>query len=391
VWSHQTTLPIAEVKNATVDQIAYTGFESDADTDKGNWSYVGSSVPGPGKTGQRYYPLAVSTPLTRGLTTAGTYLVSYWAKGSTVQVSGGTVSDATAPSAADADGWVFYQKRVVAAAGTTVKLEVTTGSASLDDVRLHPADAYMITYTYHPLVGVTSQTGPDGVMIYYFYDSLQRLSYIKDQDGNVIKRYQYHYMAAPAPPQTDRTPRWEDVTGSSVCLTAPYGNTGQQQVTQQDNNPDSETFGTTRQITTSNPGACPPSQSAYWVDLDPQQYPYVCEVSPVYGNTGYQLKSQRDNNPNSPTYDQIRQVRGPFDAAGNICKPCGTANNEKWIPPQPGGTGGFCETSYEKVTVENCRYDGAQGGYVTGFAYKFSDNTLSATFYVVNATGCVEF
>jgi YD repeat-containing protein len=29
---------------------------------------------------------------------------------------------------------------------------------------------------------------------YYYYDGFGRLKWIKDQDGNIIKTFQYHYL-----------------------------------------------------------------------------------------------------------------------------------------------------------------------------------------------------
>jgi YD repeat-containing protein len=49
------------------------------------------------------------------------------------------------------------------------------------------------TYTYTPLVGVTSATDAKGLTTYYEYDSLQRLVNIKDKDGNIVKHTDYHY------------------------------------------------------------------------------------------------------------------------------------------------------------------------------------------------------
>jgi len=53
------------------------------------------------------------------------------------------------------------------------------------------------TYTYKPLVGMTSQTEPNGRTIYYEYDGLSRLRLIRDQDNNVIKIFCYNFMGQP--------------------------------------------------------------------------------------------------------------------------------------------------------------------------------------------------
>ena len=54
-------------------------------------------------------------------------------------------------------------------------------------------NAQLTTYTFSPLVGMTSQTDPKGMTTYFEYDSSQRLKTIKDQSGNIIKSYDYHY------------------------------------------------------------------------------------------------------------------------------------------------------------------------------------------------------
>ena len=50
------------------------------------------------------------------------------------------------------------------------------------------------TYTYLPLVGITSMTDPKGETTTYEYDSFQRLMNIKDKDGNIIKHIDYNYQ-----------------------------------------------------------------------------------------------------------------------------------------------------------------------------------------------------
>ncbi|MFW6371000.1 MAG: hypothetical protein ACOC10_07345, partial [Bacteroidota bacterium] len=54
-------------------------------------------------------------------------------------------------------------------------------------------DALITTYSHKPLVGITQQTDPSGVTSYFDYDSFGRLSTVKNDDGKLLKKYDYHY------------------------------------------------------------------------------------------------------------------------------------------------------------------------------------------------------
>jgi hypothetical protein len=54
-------------------------------------------------------------------------------------------------------------------------------------------DAHITSYTYKPLVGMTSMTDPKGMITYYEYDDFNRLKWVKDQSGNILKESTYHF------------------------------------------------------------------------------------------------------------------------------------------------------------------------------------------------------
>lgn len=64
---------------------------------------------------------------------------------------------------------------------------------SVYDLRNQFSGAQVTTYTYKPLVGMTSKTDPRGITTYYEYDSFGRLEFIKDNQQNIIEKYEYHY------------------------------------------------------------------------------------------------------------------------------------------------------------------------------------------------------
>lgn len=75
----------------------------------------------------------------------------------------------------------------------TNNMTLSDGSA-IDEVRVHPSDAQMSTFTYDPLIGMTSSTDENNVTTYYEYDSFGRLHRLLDRDKNVLKEYEYHYQ-----------------------------------------------------------------------------------------------------------------------------------------------------------------------------------------------------
>ncbi len=134
----------------------------------------GNSTIGDAKTGKRSKTGGYNRTLTN--LTAGRYVLSYWQK------SGST--------------WNYVENNNVTVSGTSHQISIPS-SIQVDEIRFYPYTAQMTTYTYEPLVGMTSQTDINNRTTYYEYDGFQRLVLIRDQDRNVIKKICYNYAGQP--------------------------------------------------------------------------------------------------------------------------------------------------------------------------------------------------
>ena len=192
-WGYNNNYLVAIVKNATntLNTAGTTGYkdffydsfeEGDGnstlrDAKTGGYSYVGTTVP---------------FSRTVNHIDNGFYTLTYWSETSGV--------------------WTFHSQPVTVS-GNSYSINI---SGQIDDVRLFPVTAQMTTYTYGPLVGITSATDTKGEITYYEYDALQRLINIKDKDQNIIKNITYHYQGDPAPNNSGIS--LENVTGTAITL-----------------------------------------------------------------------------------------------------------------------------------------------------------------------------
>lgn len=153
LWGYTNTFPIAEVKNAPVNSCFFTSFEEDGTI-------------GLARTGTRYLAASSYTFPSVYSPLASATVMSYWYYSGNV--------------------WSFSGEIPYS---TTISI---TGTA-IDEVRAYPKGARMTSYTYDPLGGMTSAMDANGITVYYEYDSSNRLIAVKDNDGNVLKHYEYSY------------------------------------------------------------------------------------------------------------------------------------------------------------------------------------------------------
>jgi len=64
---------------------------------------------------------------------------------------------------------------------------------SINNLRTLLPNARVTTLTHLPMVGVHTVTDPRGRTIYYSYDTHHRLLYVKDHEGKVLSKNEYHY------------------------------------------------------------------------------------------------------------------------------------------------------------------------------------------------------
>jgi YD repeat-containing protein len=126
----------------------------------------------------------------------------------------------------------------------------------LNNLRSIPG-AFVTTYTYKPLVGMTSQTDANSHTVYYTYDAFNRLQLIKDQDGKIVKKICYNYAGQVEDCSISVAPLWT-ATGNLRCATSGGVNTGYQEAEQRDNNPNSPTYNQLQWVSNGyNTTACP--------------------------------------------------------------------------------------------------------------------------------------
>jgi YD repeat-containing protein len=178
VWGYNSTYPIAEARNAIASQIFYTSFEGGS---TGNWALNGNVLTTGGITGKNSF----NGTLTATIPIETDFILTAWTKdNANISVYGGGAGTVLATRGQ----WKLMQWIL----NNNGDVQIT--GDNLDEVRLYPKKALMTTYTYDPVIGVTGQCDASNKISYYEYDSFGRLKLIRDQDGYILKTFDYKYQ-----------------------------------------------------------------------------------------------------------------------------------------------------------------------------------------------------
>lgn len=88
----------------------------------------------------------------------------------------------------DGGEWKFAQAQY-----TGPTMSVGAAGKKIDHVRVFPEDGGMTSYTWYPGHLLRSETDSRGVTVSYDYDTLGRLTRIRDNDGEPVAGYDYRY------------------------------------------------------------------------------------------------------------------------------------------------------------------------------------------------------
>jgi hypothetical protein len=249
IYGYNKQYPVAEIKNASVNEVAYSSFE---DADKGNFTYTGAENVTTAMTGNQSWNLAAGSITKTGLTTSKAYTVSYWLKDGTGTV---TVNGGSGSYLMSRNGFTLYTHSIASGVSTVT----VSGSATIDELRLCPADAKMVSYTYRPNVGATSICAVNNQILYYLYDGEGKLIVIKDIDQNIVKQFEYKYKQTILP-CSNITANWQP-TGITECVknnAQNNNNTGEQRREERDMNNCSPAYLQLRWVSLGTNGNCPP-------------------------------------------------------------------------------------------------------------------------------------
>jgi YD repeat-containing protein len=199
IWDTATGQKLADA-NCRYSDMAYSGFEVST---KGNWNYnaasvvLSSSVPSGGIDGK--YALRVlntdPSPISvSGLTVGKEYIISFWLKGGTPVLSGGGLSNIplTVLLPPSTNSWTYMQAKFTPSNNTPVGFVPNGSNYYIDDIRLHPSNAQMQSWSYQPLFGVSSSSDATGRITYFEYDAFGRVNLVRDQEGNIRSKTEYH-------------------------------------------------------------------------------------------------------------------------------------------------------------------------------------------------------
>ncbi len=209
LYGYNNKLLIAKISNSENIECGYTGFENN---ETNGWSISGNFTNAESYTGFSSIELNENNGPEKvfniGLiaNNHSGYTASVWVKKAGVSLNMIVNNDAStiisSENEADDNEWhllkvVLDKDKFANLINSEFKIKIyiksTDNIGYIDDLRFHPNDSQMITYTYDSYYNLSSETETNNKAIIYEYDDLGRLRRTRDFLGNILKVIDYSY------------------------------------------------------------------------------------------------------------------------------------------------------------------------------------------------------
>lgn len=212
----------------------------------------------------------------------------------------------------------------------------------LQNLRNNLPDAQVTSFTYKPLIGLSSHTDMLGNTTYYEYDGYGRVVLIRDKDQNIVKRYCYNFSDNPV-----------------ECLLAPgtvYSNQEMGQLFYYE-------------------GVCgrPLIGGPVYYYVMPGKY------TSTISQEDADLQAQNDINTNGPVYAASFGAAACYSSSCNV-NTCDRAMEGKKC------VNGECQIGYKVIGF--CKWSAEMGAYYRRHYYIWSDGSVSPIYETYSATPC---
>lgn len=189
-------IPVATVSNASRNEVSFSSFEPEYNVDGLQMINVQNLIE-PSVTGQGCARITAGSSIQAYFNGTKDYRLTLWATSSNIQLKvqqqttfPNPIIVSKAISAPTINGWTYYEYIIPAGSGTTA---IITGDCKIDEFRLYPQEASIVSSTYKAGVGKTSDCDINNRITYYEYDALNRIVKILDEKRNIVKTYEYHF------------------------------------------------------------------------------------------------------------------------------------------------------------------------------------------------------
>jgi len=195
VWGYNNQYVVAQFKNASIDEVFFADvdergqlLEHGTETNPFGLNYIQDAT---FKYAINLGDLPGYLEATIALEAGREYEMTYWDKDSDLDIldSHEIIAD---ENLGQRDGWV--KRHVVFTVNNSSSwLWLNANVGLIRELIVKPRHSSVTSYTYKPMVGITSITGPNGMTTYFEYDGFGRLTCEKDHLGKVLKVYYYNY------------------------------------------------------------------------------------------------------------------------------------------------------------------------------------------------------